>query len=107
MSLSQNNQGDLFIVNLEQTKRIYEMEKQLEFWKEKVSTIRCKRPLIWWRVANRGYLEFNLPNFAIFVISTILFADLVMDFYIKPCRKVFLSTTRFLNNLNHTNSLYF
>lgn len=30
---------DLFSVNMEQTKRIAEMEKQLEFWKDKVSWI--------------------------------------------------------------------
>ena len=37
MSKNQSNQLDLFSVNLEQTKRIHEMEKQLDFWKEKVS----------------------------------------------------------------------
>lgn len=33
---SGNNNQDLFATNLSQTKKIYEMEKQLDYWKEKV-----------------------------------------------------------------------
>ena len=34
--MSKQNNQDLFAINLEQTKRIFEMEKQLGFWKDKV-----------------------------------------------------------------------
>ena len=37
MSGNQSKTDDLFSVNLEQTKRIHEIEKSLQYWKDKVS----------------------------------------------------------------------
>lgn len=34
-SIESSSNEDLFATNLSQTKKIYEMEKQLEYWKEK------------------------------------------------------------------------
>ncbi len=41
-SMDSGNNQDLFATNLSQTKKIYEMEKQLDYWKEKVSLSNTK-----------------------------------------------------------------